>query len=1438
GSWSSISGATSDSYTVSDVSNNDAGDYRVEVSNTCGTRTSDAATLSVNDTIDITDQPNDQTGCEGSDITFSSTVNGDVTGYQWETDAGGSWSDISGATNTDLTLTDIENADEGNYRLKIQGVCGDDTTNTVSLAVSDTVSITSHPSDETVCEGEDATFSVSADGESPLSYQWYTNASGSWSSISGATSDSYTVSDVSNSDAGDYRVEVSNTCGAKYSDSASLSVRDTVSIIEHPKDKQVCENETVRFGLNAEGYGALSYTWQYNDGNGWTDLASVGDITVAEDSLIIENADTTYNGDYRAIIDGYCGDDTTEIANLYVNWFEVSIGEPSPFLIDTTSTLVELHVAVRNHEYLYDLNYELVTPQGTAVSLADTGNKYDAQYETNANLTFRSDLSTVFDVNNDSPDGSYGIKDNITPLHGKDPSNGAWKLRLGDWDRWFNGDPKGYIDSVRIGFTDSDMDTGESITVSYSDSSDIPINENSGASGSVAYTEYEVKDELSVDCYGDSTATAVVSTFGGISPFNIEWSEDRDFSSTISQFADEDTVELWAGTFYLRATDALGCTAIDSVTVNEPPEIILDSLDILSVTEQGGCYGDSIAEVHDSAYGGTGTLRYRLIRDPLGDLDTIDTNQSGDFTNLLGGEYMLEVFDDNNCIVDTIFTINRPDPIEITYEFFTSLSAPGASDGTVDVFAEGGTPPLIYTLYDTSGTFVADTSVSDTAHFDNLSEGYYYAVATDSNSCGPDTSSIFHIAPMQISFTTDSVNCAGGSTGQINAEVTGGEAPYTYEWVEVSSGSTLRTFDTTATSDTLKDLSAGRYALKVTDSTNISVQDTAVVYEPDPLEIVIEDTLSVPCNGTYDDFGVTVNGGTSPYDINWFNASMDTIATGDTANLNTGSYYIGVSDSNNCTAFDSVYVDEPEQISIDSVNLIPQGSEYTLEVWATGGNDSLFVTVETEDTLHNPDSGSHKNDTTVAVFESLSGGSYTITATDSLGCGPDQVNITFPITVSLSVVDPIDCYGDSNGAVAVQVQGGKPDYAYDWSDGTLHTHGEQQDTIYNLDADTYSITVTDYFGLEASASIDLDQPDPIVANPTIQQANCASDHEPLAGDDIGYIKLNPSGGTEYQSEEYNYRYHWSEETDTLAGKDSLMHLSGGSYQVTILDQNGCEASTSIDVPQSDENIIDMQFGGVVDSICHGDEVNLFVEEAQNADSLNWRNTSVGYETPEELDTLSENPTSPQTYVLEAKNAKCRYVDSVNVDLYPHLGVRINEQDDADDGTIRVKENVTAKSLNATVQNSDIQATYSWEPNEYFDPVDQLATELQVQRLRENDVAEQQIWIVGNTRNCTETDSATIEMVPNVEPHDAFSPNDDGTNDEWVIQYAEQYENIEVVVFNRWGTKVYRQKPYRNETGWKGKTSNGKRLPSGTYYYMIDTHENGIKPLSGTVTIIR
>jgi gliding motility-associated-like protein len=98
----------------------------------------------------------------------------------------------------------------------------------------------------------------------------------------------------------------------------------------------------------------------------------------------------------------------------------------------------------------------------------------------------------------------------------------------------------------------------------------------------------------------------------------------------------------------------------------------------------------------------------------------------------------------------------------------------------------------------------------------------------------------------------------------------------------------------------------------------------------------------------------------------------------------------------------------------------------------------------------------------------------------------------------------------------------------------------------------------------------------------------------------------------------------------------------------------------------------------------------------------------------------------------------------------------------------------------------------------------------------------------------------VNVVPNVTPVDAFSPNNDGINDIWRIKDAENYEQLEVIVFNRWGVKVFQRKPYENVEGsaWDGRNTNGKQLPSGTYYYIIDPHEKGMDILHGTITIIR
>jgi gliding motility-associated-like protein len=85
------------------------------------------------------------------------------------------------------------------------------------------------------------------------------------------------------------------------------------------------------------------------------------------------------------------------------------------------------------------------------------------------------------------------------------------------------------------------------------------------------------------------------------------------------------------------------------------------------------------------------------------------------------------------------------------------------------------------------------------------------------------------------------------------------------------------------------------------------------------------------------------------------------------------------------------------------------------------------------------------------------------------------------------------------------------------------------------------------------------------------------------------------------------------------------------------------------------------------------------------------------------------------------------------------------------------------------------------------------------------------------------------LVPN-----AFSPNGDGINDTWVIEYLETYPGAVIEVFNRYGQVVFRSVGY--DKPWDG-TYKGQQLPTGTYYYIINP-KNGREQMNGWVVIIR
>jgi gliding motility-associated-like protein len=81
---------------------------------------------------------------------------------------------------------------------------------------------------------------------------------------------------------------------------------------------------------------------------------------------------------------------------------------------------------------------------------------------------------------------------------------------------------------------------------------------------------------------------------------------------------------------------------------------------------------------------------------------------------------------------------------------------------------------------------------------------------------------------------------------------------------------------------------------------------------------------------------------------------------------------------------------------------------------------------------------------------------------------------------------------------------------------------------------------------------------------------------------------------------------------------------------------------------------------------------------------------------------------------------------------------------------------------------------------------------------------------------------------------AFSPNGDGINDRWNIRYLDTYADCVLEVYDRYGRLVYRTVGYNKP--WEG-TANGRPLPVGVYYYILDTKRHN-KPFTGSVTIIR
>jgi hypothetical protein len=244
-----ISGASSNSLSVSQLQTNDAGNYWLVATNVGGSGTSSVAQLSVALPPAILTQPANWNVLTGANISLSVSASGTPPlSFQWQHD-GTDLKDgngVAGATTPNVSLANMQISDTGNYTATVSNIAGvvSSVAATVLVAPTSTPpSVTTQPASQILLAGSDASFSVGASGTWPLAYQWRkfgVNLADS-GTVSGVTNTQLTLASVALADGGNYDVVISNSGGSITSSIASLTVNPPVLL---PADAVVLVNST------------------------------------------------------------------------------------------------------------------------------------------------------------------------------------------------------------------------------------------------------------------------------------------------------------------------------------------------------------------------------------------------------------------------------------------------------------------------------------------------------------------------------------------------------------------------------------------------------------------------------------------------------------------------------------------------------------------------------------------------------------------------------------------------------------------------------------------------------------------------------------------------------------------------------------------------------------------------------------------------------------------------------------------------------------------------------------------------------------------------------------------------------------------------------------------------------------------------------------------
>ncbi|MDR2970984.1 MAG: T9SS type A sorting domain-containing protein [Bacteroidales bacterium] len=351
-----------------------------------------------------------------------------------------------------------------------------------------------------------------------------------------------------------------------------------------------------------------------------------------------------------------------------------------------------------------------------------------------------------------------------------------------------------------------------------------------------------------ITCHG-GTATVTVTPTGGTPPYTY-WYNDTEFNGT---------KEVEAGTYTFTVIDENNCDVDVQITVTEPDPLIISAY--IGENDSIKCYGGN-ATVTVEATGGTGDYTF------------IYNEEEFDGTIALpAGEYEFVVIDENGC-TDTI-------PFIITDDIDTL--AVSINNGQ-PILCYGGSAPLTANVTGGTPTYSYLWSTGATTSQISVTAGTYYVTVLDKNNCLASDTIVVSQPNSELSAiidVVDTIKCFN-EWGSIIVIPSGGTSPYYYKWSTNEETATIQ-------------VQGGTYTVEVKDDNECVTSAQIVLTNPTQLQIVISGDAEI-CNAGDGALTVTPSGGTGEYSYKW---STDE-TTASIQNLDTGTYYVTVTDENGC----------------------------------------------------------------------------------------------------------------------------------------------------------------------------------------------------------------------------------------------------------------------------------------------------------------------------------------------------------------------------------------------------------------------------------------------------------------------------------------------------------------------------------------------------------